>query len=759
MAHALLLTQCLQRDFVGPLGPHDPLPNALHVGAQEAARLLGADPATGPVAQLLHWARAQDPAALSILHVRDWHDAADPRQQDHLSRFGEHCLRGTDGARLVLDLDQGMRAGEATVDSLTLNDLDGTDLAARIAALPRPLRVAVVGVWTEAKVTFLLYELATRLGLAELATCSALTASASRSTHLAALQQLRRILGVHVFDSVGELSSWLLPGGSPMPLPPLPRGPVPDLEGELPDEVDRPLVGALYREATRLSLSSLGGGFSGARVFRVRAWDPLGHELAPTVLKLGPRRLVAQERAAFEQVEGILGNDAPAVRGFVDLGERAGLKYSFAAMGSGPVRTLKALYEDGLPEAELGRLLDRVFDGVLGRFSAAARYERLPLLSYYTFEARWRDSVARKVAELGVDPSGPIALPGGGSVPSPVTIYDHDLDALDRALGTQRYVSYVHGDLNGANILRDGQGNVWLIDFAHAHRGHVIRDLVKLENDLLYLFTPLSDEGELAQAVALTQALRAVRDLAAPLPDPPAAVRAPALRRAWAVLQRLRARVAERVREDRDPAQLSVALLRYAAHTMSFDEASPLQRRWALYAAGGHTQDVLAAAARNRRLRVDWLPDLGLGLTLCPGRRDRERDLDQDLSTITEQAQALLCLLTEAELHWAGVPDLLPRARARGLAVYHLPIRDQGVPEDQALRRALSWVDGQLSAGQRVVVHCMGGLGRSGLVAACALVDRGRGGDEAIRAVRAARDPRAVETRGQEDFVRAWGTA
>jgi hypothetical protein len=268
----------------------------------------------------------------------------------------------------------------------------------------------------------------------------------------------------------------------------------------------------------------------------------------------------------------------------------------------------------------------------------------------------------------------------------------------------------------------------------------------------------LSDEGELAQAVALSQALRAVRDLAAPLADPPAAVQAPALRRAWAVLQRLRARVAERVREDRDPAQLSVALLRYAAHTMSFDEASPLQRRWALYAAGGHTQDVLDAAARNRRLRVDWLPDLGLGLTLCPGRRDRERDLDQDLSTITEQAQALLCLLTEAELHWAGVPDLLPRARARGLAVHHLPIRDQGVPEDEALRRALSWVDGALAAGQRVVVHCMGGLGRSGLVAACALVDRGRAGDEAIRAVRAARDPRAVETRGQEDFVRGWGS-
>ena len=37
----VLITQCLQRDFVDPIGPHDPLPNLLHVGYSEATRLLG----------------------------------------------------------------------------------------------------------------------------------------------------------------------------------------------------------------------------------------------------------------------------------------------------------------------------------------------------------------------------------------------------------------------------------------------------------------------------------------------------------------------------------------------------------------------------------------------------------------------------------------------------------------------------------------------------------------------------------------------
>ena len=51
------------------------------------------------------------------------------------------------------------------------------------------------------------------------------------------------------------------------------------------------------------------------------------------------------------------------------------------------------------------------------------------------------------------------------------------------------------------------------------------------------------------------------------------------------------------------------------------------------------------------------------------------------------------------------------------------------------------------------MVTCMGGLGRSGTVAACALVKAGAPPDAAIAAVRSARGPRALETVGQEDFV------
>ncbi len=70
---AILITQCLQTDFVQPLGRYNPLPNHLHIGYEEALRLMGENPAEGPVARTMKWAYSQPADMLKIIHIRDWH--------------------------------------------------------------------------------------------------------------------------------------------------------------------------------------------------------------------------------------------------------------------------------------------------------------------------------------------------------------------------------------------------------------------------------------------------------------------------------------------------------------------------------------------------------------------------------------------------------------------------------------------------------------------------------------------------------------
>jgi protein-tyrosine phosphatase/nicotinamidase-related amidase len=765
---SVLLTQCIQRDFVDPIGRYDPLPNQLHVGHVEAVRLLGEDPSVGPLAQLMDWVERVPPDAIQIVHIRDWHDPADPAQRDHLHAFGEHCLQGTIGARLVLDLDDiaAERPNHHIVDSLTLNDFEGTNLEQLLTPMVEArgeLKVGVIGVWTEAKVSFLLYELKTRLGIDRLATCSALTASASRAQHFNALSQLVRLFGVECFESVAEFADWLRPGAQ-LHLP-APRGGVePRIEviGRDLAGGDRAIVAHLFRESRAVVMEPLSGGFSGATVFRATSTDSMGQSQAPSVVKLGPNRTIAQERVAFEQVEEVLGNNSPRVRGFVDLGDRAGLKYSYAAMGKAGVRTLKQLFETDEPIELLERVVAMVFDEVLEPLYAASRYERLPILAAYEFSPRQAPEVRRRVAALVPDIDDDVlVVPGGGLVPNVCRFYDRFLPSERLPDGDHHYTSLVHGDLNAANILMDDRGNVWVIDFYHSGPGHVLKDLAKLENDLLYILTPIVDD-DLDQAISLTRALLEVDDLQAALPADLAHVRAPQLVRAWRMLRLLRQIGGRLCREDRDPLQLQVALLRYAVHTLGFDESSVAQKRWALVAAGLLSARVSDTIVTNEVLRIDWL-DIGsggfssVGITICPGRRDRRRDLDADLATLVDRGVTrLLCLLPDSELAWAGVSDLRPRAQGAGIEYRQLAVPDQGTPGLHDAREAVSWCRVGVAAGGRVVITCMGGLGRSGTIAACYLVELGWSAPEAISAVRHSRGPRAVETRSQEAFVAAY---
>ena len=151
-----------------------------------------------------------------------------------------------------------------------------------------------------------------------------------------------------------------------------------------------------------------------------------------------------------------------------------------------------------------------------------------------------------------------------------------------------------------------------------------------------------------------------------------------------------------------------------------------------------------------------------LGVTHCPGRnridsagRQWKRNLRDDLRDLMAWgASAVLTLVEDHEFARLGVPEFTTEIRRTRLLWYHMAIPDMSVPGtafEEAWSRDGVRVFGSLRDGERLVVHCAGGLGRSGMVAAKLLIALGAPANHAIAAVRQAR-PGAIETDGQVDY-------
>jgi len=148
-----------------------------------------------------------------------------------------------------------------------------------------------------------------------------------------------------------------------------------------------------------------------------------------------------------------------------------------------------------------------------------------------------------------------------------------------------------------------------------------------------------------------------------------------------------------------------------------------------------------------------------LYLHSMPGRHESWDEFLREARRVN--LDLIVCLSSEGEIQSTSPAYYRARASgAIGLATKDFPIEDFGVPgaeEKGAFRGFVRELAEKLHAGKGVLIHCKMGIGRTGTVATCVLLELGLLTADALRAVeRAGSNP---EVKVQRRFIAEYSTA
>jgi protein-tyrosine phosphatase len=120
----------------------------------------------------------------------------------------------------------------------------------------------------------------------------------------------------------------------------------------------------------------------------------------------------------------------------------------------------------------------------------------------------------------------------------------------------------------------------------------------------------------------------------------------------------------------------------------------------------------------------------------------------------------IVCLLEPDEVVELSLQREVMPCEARGIAFMSFPIPNRGVPRSMRGGAALGEIVASgVAGGRSIAVHCRAGIGRSSVIAACALICAGSDTDRAFAQIRNARGIDVPDTPEQRDWVVAFERA
>jgi ADP-ribose pyrophosphatase len=438
------------------------------------------------------------------------------------------------------------------------------------------VRFLIVGTHTENRVLAIASFLRNVLGAKQVAVSAHLTGSSSIEAHYAALRHNLPACGVRVLLDLCETARYAGLATEPfaeLSCRPCDIGPE-EACAAIPDE-QRSIIESLCMHWSRTQLRPLQGGYSGSLLFVADGWKGRA-KTEPVVLKIDRFPQMRREISGYHQVKDFFGKHVPTFSHPVALGESVGVAMEFAAMEGRP-ETLQDSFEATEDE--------RSFEQFIARFEKALEllaeklYRNTSHTTWITPYRVFGLHTARQQQYLESNLEHIVSYCDELSLPPDAMISADSIQAMCKLVtanedGVENEVCLVHGDLNYQNIICDHAGNIWFIDWTHSGEYPVEMDFAKLENDVKFVMSKQFDEGDLPRLKQFEDYLVAERLPATPgeLPDHLRHVKWDLRFRKILETVRLIRRTCFSIKQSDDWLVYQIALLRYATHTLSFDQ-------------------------------------------------------------------------------------------------------------------------------------------------------------------------------------------
>ena len=500
---SIIIADSLTNDFMSPKERF--LGQKVNIGSREIHRLLGPAEAfgTGPLPVFLNDAMTakKEGRPVFTLFLRDVHDPDDPMQQHELLQYGRHNIKGSDGVDFISPISE-IVSSAYVIDTPTLSmpvsafhavmrTIIGKDILDLTHEERSRIRFFLSGVYTHVRVLSTASKLRNDYQFPNVYVCPHLVGSENFEVHLATLQidfpnnlvkvvqslsRFYELAGIDPKDKVIDSFESCNIG---------PEAFTSRLETD-----QKAIIETLYIGYSHIQLRPLSGGYSGSLLCLTEGMKQ-DAKTASEILKIDACMKMQGELQGYSQVKDLLGKHVPAFSLPVSNAHLTGIKMELASMHGVP-RTLQSMFVNWeVSGTQFLIVFKSALDILLSKLYCNTK--RIKKIYYYrTTGLHTRQQKIWLKENLGHILPGQdlrsenLDLGHGVSISNPIQIFEMITKHMDRVAGE---VCICHGDLNFANLLCDERENIWVIDWAYTKENPIEFDFAKMENDLKFVMS------------------------------------------------------------------------------------------------------------------------------------------------------------------------------------------------------------------------------------------------------------------------------